>query len=171
MADLPNVVNADELEWQELNFSEHYHVLWKSLTPSMKREDGHIGVSIKRLPPGGISCPFHFHVREDEFFYVLEGPVTLRYGEDRVVLESGAGVSLPRNARIAHQFYNHTDHDVLLFAVGENSPTEVCHYPDTGKWLVRDIGGVGHFEKVEYFEGEPDPPLITQSGAEPSEAR
>jgi quercetin dioxygenase-like cupin family protein len=52
------------------------------------------------LPPGE-GPPPHIHDDEDEAFYVLEGRMRFRAGEDELVLESGGCVYLPRS--IVHQ--------------------------------------------------------------------
>jgi uncharacterized cupin superfamily protein len=40
-----------------------------------------IGVNLTTLPPGKESSMRHFHTREDEFVFVLEGEVVLRTDE------------------------------------------------------------------------------------------
>src|SRR5687768_15498743 len=47
------------------------------------------------VPPGG-GPPPHVHRNEDETFYVLEGHVDLRLGDDRVTAGPGAFVNIPR---------------------------------------------------------------------------
>ena len=32
-----------------------------------------MGVVENTLPPGSVGCPFHWHLREDEVFFVLDG--------------------------------------------------------------------------------------------------
>lgn len=46
------------------------------------------------VPPGG-GPPPHVHSREEEGFYVLEGEITLRVGEDRLVATAGMFVNMP----------------------------------------------------------------------------
>ena len=49
----------------------------------------HVGVAIEELPPGKQSCPFHFHMLEEEHLYVLEGECTLRLGSERLSFKAG----------------------------------------------------------------------------------
>ena len=168
MSDMPNIVNMTDLEWKDEDYSEHYSGWSKRLTPSMDRRQGHIGVVVERLKPKTLSCPFHYHIHEDEFCLILKGKAMLRYGDsqeseggDRTIeVKEGDAISFPRGERIAHQFYNHTDETVDILMMGENLPHEVCYYPDSDKWLSRSIGNVGKFEATDYWTDEPNPPVV-----------
>jgi mannose-6-phosphate isomerase-like protein (cupin superfamily) len=50
----------------------------------------------------GFSPPLHVHHREDESFYILEGEVTLKCGEQQFRATAGAFVFLPRH--VPHSF-------------------------------------------------------------------
>ena len=90
----------------------------------------------------------------------------LRLPDETREVKQGDAISCPHGEESAHQFYNHTDEDVEILMVSQNRPDEVCFYPDSGKWLIRDLGMHGRFTKTEYFDGEPDPPLIKRPPAE-----
>jgi uncharacterized cupin superfamily protein len=160
MTDTPKIVNMNDIEWQEAHYSEHYTGWSKRLTPAMERKQGHLGVVVERLKPKSLSCPFHYHVHEDEFCLILEGKALLRYGEQTIEVKAGDAISFPRGERIAHQFYNHTDEMVDILMMGENLPYETCYYPDSDKWLSRAIGKVGKFESTDYWTDEPVPPVM-----------
>src|SRR2546425_12561848 len=51
----------------------------------------HFGVNLRRLGPGAWSAQRHWHTREDEFVYVLDGEVTL-------ITEAGEQTLGPRMA-------------------------------------------------------------------------
>ena len=55
------------------------------------------------VPPGG-GPPPHTHAREDETFYVLEGRVDFRLGDERVTAGPGDFVNVPRGR--VHNFHN-----------------------------------------------------------------
>lgn len=58
------------------------------------------------VPPGG-GPPPHFHTREIEGFYVLEGEMTFILGETKHVAGPGTHVSIP--LRTVHAFKNESD--------------------------------------------------------------
>ncbi len=130
---------------------------YKVLTPHMRAAGGKLGVSQNTLPPGSIGCPFHWHAREDEVFYVLSGRGVLRYG-DQPLREIGPGdcISCPADTRQAHQIGNPFDEDLVYLGIGPYEPHEVGGYPDNGKVMVRSIQTVGRLERLDYMHGEPE---------------
>ena len=52
--------------------------------------------------PAGLQTPLHVHYREDEGFYVLDGSVAVRVGEETVELGPGQHALGPRD--IPHRF-------------------------------------------------------------------
>jgi mannose-6-phosphate isomerase-like protein (cupin superfamily) len=70
------VVNVDEVEEADFTSGEHWGGFDRPLTPSMRPRGGRLGVNHSRLPPGRSMCPFHYHQREDEVFFVLSGDAT-----------------------------------------------------------------------------------------------
>lgn len=99
----------------------------------------HVGVAIEVLPPGRQSCPFHFHMLEEEHVLVLEGECTLRLGEERIRFKAGDYAVFPAGAKVGHCLINETDRDCRYIVIGENNPNESCVYPDSNKvsnrWL------------------------------------
>jgi mannose-6-phosphate isomerase-like protein (cupin superfamily) len=55
-----------------------------------------------RLPPRGI--PLHTHRTEDEAWYVLDGTLRFRVGNEEFDASAGAGILLPKG--ISHTFWN-----------------------------------------------------------------
>ena len=52
--------------------------------------------------PAGIAPPLHVHTREAEAWYLLDGTLTYQAGEERVELEPGGFIFLPRG--LPHAF-------------------------------------------------------------------
>src|SRR5438309_3880745 len=55
------------------------------------------------VPPGG-GPPPHVHSREEEAFYILEGEITFRIGENRIVATAGMFANMPVGT--PHSFKN-----------------------------------------------------------------
>jgi uncharacterized cupin superfamily protein len=164
-SDIPHVVNVDEVEEIDHTKGERWGGFDKILTPSMRPKGGSLGVSLSRVPPGRTMCPFHYHLREDEVFFVLSGRGVLRYGDDVRELRKGDCVSCPAGTQVAHQIANAFDEDLVYLAIGPHDPHEVCAYPDNGKVMVRSLRSVGFLEKAAYLDGEPDVPKIFELAA------
>ncbi len=155
----PVVVNVDDAPLVSQT-SGAWGAAFKGLTPSMRPRGGMLGVNQMRVAPGNTTCPFHFHVHEDEVFFIQSGRGVLRYGDSLTELRPGDCVSCPAGTKVAHQICNPFDEDLVYLAIGNYDPAEVCVYPDNGKTLVRSIGQVGFLEQAPYLAGEPDQPTI-----------
>jgi mannose-6-phosphate isomerase-like protein (cupin superfamily) len=57
---------------------------------------------IEQLAPPGFGPPLHIHHVEDELFWVLEGAVRFRCGDQEVRVEKGGSVFLPKG--VPHAF-------------------------------------------------------------------
>lgn len=62
---------------------------------------GELGVSLVTQPPG-IATPLHRHTHESEAFFLLEGTMTYRAGDDVHHLEAGSFMYLPKG--VPHAF-------------------------------------------------------------------
>lgn len=145
----------ESLPWQDftqgVRFGSRYRVL------SDTRGDGRkIGVSYEELPPGKQSCPFHYHLVEEEHIIALEGEATLRLGDKRYTLKAGDYVGFPAGQRAGHCLINESNAPFRFIVIGDSSPHEVCVYPDSNKVMVdaldRHIFRRG--ESLDYFDGE-----------------
>ena len=57
---------------------------------------------VEMTAPAGLEAPLHVHHREDEGFYVLDGSVTVRVGDETVEVGAGQHAFGPRG--IPHRF-------------------------------------------------------------------
>ncbi len=111
------------------------------------------GVNLTRLPPGGSSSQRHWHSRQDEFVYVVEGEVVLVTDAGEQVLSAGMVAGFPAGTGDGHQLINRTDRDALYLEVGDRSANDACDYSDIDM-LVRWIDGA---EKYVHKDGTPYP--------------
>lgn len=71
-----------------------------------------------RVPPGTVGAGPHYHRARDEFFYVLEGELVLRIGDECHTARTGTFAFVPRNT--VHGFHN---------ASAEPAAILVVHHP------------------------------------------
>ncbi|GAB3590419.1 hypothetical protein GCM10027446_05100 [Angustibacter peucedani] len=74
--------------------------LFESLLAASE-SDGELGVSVVLQPPG-TATPLHVHTHESEAFYLLEGTMTYRAGDETFHLGAGDFVYLPK--AVPHAF-------------------------------------------------------------------
>lgn len=154
-------VDVESLPWREWGRGERYSVRTRVLSDT-RQTTLRIGVVIEELPPGKQSCPFHYHMLEEEHILMLEGELTLRLGEERLRFRAGQFVSFPAGAPRAHCLLNEGNETARYLLIGDSNPNEVCMYPDSGKVQLRAFGKslYRHGPKVDYFDGEKaDEPL------------
>ncbi len=116
-----------------------------------------IGVNLVELTPGRQSAPLHWHLREEEHFYVLDGRCVLRVDDTRHVMGAGDYVCFPPATRVAHCFENPYDEPCRLLAIGSRVPDEIAVYPDSRKMKLRALGMIVPLpdEGLDYWHGEP----------------
>ncbi|HEV2230287.1 MAG TPA: cupin domain-containing protein [Steroidobacteraceae bacterium] len=89
-----------------------------------------VGVNLTTLPPGKESSMRHWHTREDEFVYVLEGEVVLRTGAGEQLLTAGMCAGFPAGVEDGHQLVNRSDRPALYLEVSNRDPGDSAHYCD-----------------------------------------
>jgi uncharacterized cupin superfamily protein len=139
-------------EWREgVRFGSRYRVL-----SDTRKDRRKIGLSYEELPPGKQSCPFHYHLLEEEHIVALEGEATLRLGAERYTLKAGDYVCFPAGQRLGHCLVNESARPFRFLMIGDSNPSEVCIYPDSNKVLVRalDRAFFRAGERVDYWDGE-----------------
>ncbi len=110
-------------------------------------------VEILRIPAGQTPYPYHSHSAQWEFYHVISGKAVVRDESGKTeVAEGDAFLFGPGEA---HQLVNESAEDVLIYVVADNPIGESCHYPDSGKWLVRSPERrILRGEALDYFDGE-----------------
>ena len=88
------------------------------------------GVSLVTLEPGAWSSQRHWHTREDEFVWVVDGEVVLVTDEGEETLRAGDCVGFPGGARDGHHAQNRTSRPARLLVVGTRIADDAGEYSD-----------------------------------------
>ena len=123
-----------------------------------------LGCSLFEIPPGKRAFPFHYHVVNEEAFYVLEGTGRLRFGAEEHEVVAGDYVCFPPGPECAHQLRNDGPGTLKILAMSTMSAPEIAYYPDSKKIgilgerspdgtlnvrLVRDEPSLGYYDGEE----------------------
>ncbi len=103
------------------------------------------GVNLLELPPGAWSSQRHWHERQDELAYVLEGEVVLVTDEGETTLRSGMTAGFRAGARNGHHLVNRSDAVARVLEVGTRTVDEVARYPGIDLIFREHAGGAGYF--------------------------
>ncbi|MBV8374684.1 MAG: cupin domain-containing protein [Candidatus Eremiobacteraeota bacterium] len=113
-------------------------------------------IEIARIEPGKISCPYHSHSHQWEFYHVISGSGYVRHeGGTTPVTAGDAFLFKPGEA---HAIGNDGETDLVMYVVADNPSNETCYYPDSRKWAMRmpddRIMRAGSNESLDYYDGE-----------------
>ena len=82
------------------------------------------------LAPGAWSSQRHWHSRQDELVYVLEGEVALVTDGGEDTLSPGMVAAFPAGDANGHHLVNRGERDALVLEIGDRSPGDEVVYPD-----------------------------------------
>ena len=88
------------------------------------------GVNLVTLEPGSWSSVRHWHSRQDEFVYVLEGEVTLVSNSGEQTLRAGEAAGFPGGEADGHHLINTSQAIAVYLEVGDRSQGDEVSYPD-----------------------------------------
>lgn len=100
------------------------------------------GVNLVRLAPGAASSQRHWHEREDEFVFVLDGEAVLVEDGGETVLRAGDAAAFRAGVADGHHLVNRSGRDVIYLEIGTRAAAERAHYSDIDLVYVRDADGV-----------------------------
>ncbi len=99
------------------------------------------GVNLVRLAPGVLSSQRHWHSRQDDFVYVVEGELVLVTDAGEQTLSAGMAAGFPAGSGDGHHLINRSDEDALYLEVGDRSAGDDVDYPDIDMLRRRVDGG------------------------------
>ena len=88
------------------------------------------GVNVMTLPPSSWSSQRHWHSDEDEFFYLLEGEVTLVEDAGETLLRVGDCAAFPKGSGNGHHLINRSSEIAVYLEVGSRHPNDLTTCSD-----------------------------------------
>lgn len=105
-----HLITPDDLAWRPSNLMKIPNADYLERTGSEN-----MGARLWRLPPKSANT-LHKHIRQEEFYFVLEGTGRMRVGDETLTVPKYGGVLVgPEQLR---QVFNDTDSEVLWLVVG-----------------------------------------------------
>ncbi len=105
------------------------------------------GVNLTTLKPVAASAWRHWHEKEDELIYVLQGEIILMEDDGEMVLKPGDAAGFKANTPNGHHLINRAQSDAVYLEIGTRSKTETAHYPDVDLVAIRDEKGMRYTRK------------------------
>ena len=98
------------------------------------------GVNLATLAPGTWSSQRHWHEKEDEFIFVIEGDITLIDDAGEHPLKPGMCAGFKAGVANGHHLVNKTKTPATYLEIGTRSANEVATYPDVDMKAVKTDG-------------------------------
>jgi uncharacterized cupin superfamily protein len=132
------VINALSIPVQDLRADAPggFRARTAGLGPLLQAE--RLGATVVELEPEEGSEPYHYQYGREEWVLVLTGTPTLRHPAGTDLLEPGDMVCFPEGPAGAHRLINQSEHAARLVLVSTLGFPANAHYPDSGKWLLRN---------------------------------
>ena len=89
-----------------------------------------VGINHTTLMPGKYSSMRHWHTKEDELIYVLEGEVVLITDQGERRMRAGQCVGFPARLRNGHHFVNRTKRPAVYLEISNRDHADSAYYPD-----------------------------------------
>ncbi|OCQ92753.1 cupin [Nostoc sp. MBR 210] len=99
------------------------------------------GVNLVTLAPGSSSSLRHWHTRQDEFIYIIEGEITLVTNEGEQILTPGMMAGFPAGEENGHQLVNNSEQIVVYLEVGDRTPDDEAYYPEDDLVAKNGVNG------------------------------
>lgn len=102
------------------------------------------GVNLTVIEPGAWSSQRHWHSREDEFVWVLEGELTLITDAGEEVLRAGDCAAFRRGNPDGHHLVNRSSRPAKVLEIGNSDPQDRCVYSDIDMVAEPGVAGYSH---------------------------
>ncbi len=109
-------------------------------------------LELSRLRPGECGCPYHAHAAQWELFIILAGTGTVRTPAGTETVTAGDAVLHPPGE--AHQLTNSGGTELRFHLIADNPAVDYWHYPDSGKWGLREPRLFFRPQPADYWDGE-----------------
>jgi uncharacterized cupin superfamily protein len=153
--------NVNEVPLEHLLRLPLYDVRFAQLAEGTAAQK--LGASFSILAPGKRGCPYHRHYVQEEMFVIIEGSGTLRVADEMLPLKTGDVIFIPTGSEFPHQIINTSDAPLKYLSISTMEPTDICEYPDSGKFMAEGgldratpcavIGRSG--QSLDYWDDEP----------------
>lgn len=88
------------------------------------------GVNLVKLAPESCSALRHWHTKQDELIYVLEGEITLVTNQGEQTLTAGMVAGFPAGLADGHHLTNRCNSVAMYLEIGDRTPEDEVNYPD-----------------------------------------
>lgn len=124
-------VNINEVPYKHKNEHKDYEYFKHVLIPA---GSSLCAASLYEIPPKKAAYPYHFHVKNEEMFYIISGTGLLKTPEGERTVSAGDFLFFPPNENGAHKLTNNSESEKLVYLdFGTRNDLDAAFYPDSNK--------------------------------------
>lgn len=132
MEDETFIINSNKMNWTEWQHGNKIHHKRKNFTGDLTTNK--MVASMYEIPPGKVSWPFHYHIANEEAFYILEGEGELRLNKKSIKVAAGDFIRFPVGEKGVHQLKNTSNDSPLKYLdFGTTNHPDLVFMPDSNK--------------------------------------
>ena len=147
---------AGDVEAKHKNEHEGYEYYKRELVPKGFAQQ--CAVSLYEIPPLKSAYPYHYHMKNEESFYILSGRGILKTPLGERAVSAGDFLFFPAEEKGAHKLTNASETEPLVYLdFDTHNDIDVAFYPDSGKIGVwgKDINQLYQTKtQVDYYLDE-----------------
>ena len=105
-------------------------------------------VNFVEVEPGSFAYGYHYHVTDEEVFYIISGTGIVRTINGDVTVKAGDAITFPAGPEGAHVIRNGSDTEKLVYIdFDTNNLPEIVHFPDTNQVMAYGKFSNGIYDK------------------------
>jgi len=160
------ITNIDKITPKHQNEHKRYEYYKYEVTDSREKyevaspnEGNQTVAAFYMLPPGKSNYPFHYHIANEEVFYIISGNGILETFDGKYTVTTGDIVVCPVGKGGAHKITNTSETENLVYLdVDTNNTPDIAYYPHSNKVGIRAVGGIRDNYSLDnttdYYDGE-----------------
>ena len=148
-------MNIDDLPRKHKRGAEGYEFYRRDL---LGVHEAQSLVRVYEIPPGKSAYPYHYHLKNEETFFIMKGEGLLKTPEGEKAVRAGDFLFFPADETGAHKLTNTSATEMLVYIDFDVlHDLDVAVYPDSGKIGIwgRNVNRVYRVDDdVDYYENE-----------------
>ena len=139
--------------------SEHEGYEYYKYEATKRNRNSQCSAAIYEIPPQKANYPYHYHLKNEEIFYIISGNGILETPNGNKTISAGDIIVCPPSERGSHRIINSSKNEMLTYLDCDtvNYP-DIAYYPNSDKVGIILNGESSTFYKkntdVDYYEGE-----------------
>lgn len=151
------ITNKDSMTLKHVAYRQPYE--YDKYEVSTAEQANKTVVAIYDIMPGKSNYPYHYHISNEEVFYIISGQGMLETPDGEIAVSTGDVIIFPPCEKGAHKLTNTSDSEMLTYIdVDVNNSPDLVFYPHSNKVGVFTHGEFKKLYKsdsnVGYYEDE-----------------